>query len=76
MIRKKYCILKTGKKEEDITLKHFKPIETLKQIIENIANDEFQPIKKEVNVRMYRIKILRKENLKMMKMIMMMMTSE
>ncbi|EGI66695.1 hypothetical protein G5I_04760 [Acromyrmex echinatior] len=38
--------------QEDIALeKHFKPIvEPLKQIVENTANDESQPIKKEVNV--------------------------
>ena len=54
--------------------KYFKPIiEPLKQIIENTVNDESQSIKKEVNV----IKILRKENLKIIKMFMkmIMMTS-
>jgi len=54
--------------------KHLKPIvESLKQIVENTANDESQSIKKEVNV----IKILRKENLKIIKMFMkmIMMTS-
>ena len=50
LIRKKY--LKIGKIEENIALeKYFKSIiEPLKQIVENIANDESQPIKKEVNV--------------------------
>ena len=52
MIRKKYCALKIGKIDKVIALeKHFKPIiECLKQIVENTANDESQPIKKEVNV--------------------------
>jgi len=51
LIRKKYRALKTGKIDEDIILeKHFKLIvEPLKQIVENITNDESQPIKKEVN---------------------------
>ena len=51
LLHKKYCALKTGKIEEDIQHQRNKPIvESLKQIVENIANDEFQPIKKEVNV--------------------------
>jgi len=52
LIRKKYRALKISKIEKDITLrKHFKPIiEPLKQIDENTANDESQPIKKKVNV--------------------------
>jgi len=50
-ISKKYCALKTGKIEEDITLeKHFKLIvESLKQIVEN-RGKESQPIKKEANI--------------------------
>ncbi|KYQ52678.1 hypothetical protein ALC60_08210 [Trachymyrmex zeteki] len=49
LIRKKYHALKTGKIEEDTALeRHFKPvIEPLKQIVENTAGEEFQPIKKE-----------------------------
>jgi len=52
LIRKKNRTLKTNKIDENIALeKHFKPIvESLKQIVENTANDESQPIKKEVNV--------------------------
>ncbi|KYN00583.1 hypothetical protein ALC62_08642 [Cyphomyrmex costatus] len=55
-IRKKYCALKTGKIDEDIALeKHFKPVvEPLKQIVENTAAEESQPIKKEVNVTKYK----------------------
>jgi len=51
-IRKKYHVLKTDKIEEDIALEiHFKPIvELLKQIVENTADEESQPIKKEANV--------------------------
>ena len=51
MIRKKYRILKIDKIEDIVLERHFQPIvETLKQIVENIAGKESQPIKKEVNV--------------------------
>ena len=50
MIRKKYCALKTGKIDIAVE-KYFKPIvKPLKQIVENTANDESEPIQKEVNV--------------------------
>jgi len=53
--------------------RNFKSIvEPLKQIVENInsTNDESQHLKKKLTL--LRIKILRKENLKIMKMFMMM----
>ena len=51
MIRKKYRTLKIDKIEDIVLERHFQPIvETLKQIVENIAGKESQPIKKEVNV--------------------------
>jgi len=51
VIRKKYRILKIDKIEDIVLERHFQPIvETLKQIVENIAGKESQPIKKEVNV--------------------------
>jgi len=47
LIRKKVSLLQNRQKiDEDLALeKLFKPIEPLKQTIENIANDESQPIK-------------------------------
>jgi len=47
LIRKKVSLLQNRQKiDEDLALeKFFKPIEPLKQTIENIANDESQPIK-------------------------------
>jgi len=51
VIRKKYRTLKIDKIEDIVLERHFQPIvETLKQIVENIAGKESQPIKKEVNV--------------------------
>ena len=48
-IRKKYRTLKIDKIEDIVLERYFQPIvETLKQIIENIAGKESQPIKKEV----------------------------
>jgi len=50
-IHKKNHALKIDKIEEDVAKKHFKPIvKSLKQIVENTAGEESQPIKKESNV--------------------------
>jgi len=47
-IHKKYCALKISKIEEDIVLeRHFQPIvESLKQMIENIANKNLSRLRK------------------------------